>query len=156
MTIRTYEAGALVVNWFGVDLSTGWAEDTFLTITPLAAKVETTFGADGKAADSKLANRGATIELTLKQSSTTNFDIAAIAAAQDVIGADIPIAPFTVEDPHGGTRYWVALNARLTQGPTQTFGASMGEVTWMWTCENYYDTNDPETFTSLIRNYIRL
>ena len=149
-----YEAGSVKVSWYGVDLSHGWAEDTFLDVVPLGAKVQVDFGADGQATDSKLANRGATITMNFKQTAPVNKDLAKLAAAQDAIGAIIPVAPFTVEDLTGNTTNFIALNARLTEGPSQSFGKAVGEKTWVWVCESYFDTEDPSTFQSKIKEYL--
>ena len=106
-------------------------------------------------APSKMANRGATISLTLKQTSDTNKKVAAISAAQDIIGAEIPVAPFTVIDEVGDSTHFVALNAVLTSKPGHSFAAEAGEKTWVWTCESYIETADPSTVTEALSTYIK-
>jgi len=154
MSNGQYEAGSVKVNWNGLDLSHGWAEDTFLDIAPLGAKVQVDFGADGAMTPSKLSNRGATITMNFKQTAAINKELAKHAAAQEIIGAIIPIAPFTVEDLVGNTTNFIAENAILTEGPSQTFGKAAGEKTWVWVCESYFDTDDPSTFKSKLKEYL--
>jgi hypothetical protein len=150
----TYEAGDFKATWYGIDLSTGLADDTFLEISPLGDRIEESFSANGQMAISKLGNRGATITMTFKQGADVNEKISRIAAAQDVVGAEVPVAPFTVEGATANSRYFIALNAVLKAIPTQSYGASIGEQTWMWVCESYFATDDPSTFTKFIEQYI--
>ena len=150
-----YESGAIEITWNGVDLAKGLAEDSFLTIEPLADRVTATFSADGPMAISKSANKGATISLTLQQTSETNKDIAKIAAIQDVIGAAIPVSPFTVIDPTGDSAHFVALNAILSTTSSQEFGNAVGEKSWTWICESYLQAEDPATITSALASYVK-
>ena len=57
MPLQTYEAASVLINWNGIDLNDGIATDTFLTIEPLSDDIEFNFGADGKMAPSKMANK---------------------------------------------------------------------------------------------------
>ena len=155
MANKAYESGNITVNWNGIDLSNGWAEDTFLTIEPLTERVTTTFGADGSMTASRMANKGANITLTLQQTAETNQKIAAVSAAQDVIGSDLPISAFGIVDNSGDSAHFVALNAILTEVPTHTFGNAVGEKSWVWTCESYINTDDPSTVTSALESYIK-
>jgi len=156
MSLPTYESGNVTVTWFTEDLSSGWAEDTFLTIEPLEARNSTTFGADGQMAVSKMANRGATITMTFQQTAQVNKNLANIYAVQDKIGGAIPFAPFTVIDNTGGSTHFVALNAVLTEVPTQTFGNTIGEKTWVWVCESYLQAEDPATITAALSEYLNI
>ena len=155
MANRQYEAGSVTVNWFGVDLSDGWAEDTFLTVEPLTERITTTFGADGSMTPSKMANKGATITLTVQQTADINLRLSAISAAQEVIGAEIPISNFVVIDETGGTNHFVALNAVLTEVPTHTYGNASGEKSWVWVCETYINADDPTSITSALDTYLK-
>lgn len=156
MANNTYESASVIVNWNGVDLSEGWAEDTFLTIEPLTERVGTTFGADGSMTPSKMANKGATITLTLAQTAQTNKDIAAIWKAQEILGAQIPVGPFTVIDQVGDSAHFVALNAVLTEVPGHSFANAVGEKAWVWVCESYFETDDQDAITQALQDYIRV
>lgn len=149
-----YEATGVTVTWAGVDLSEGWAEDTFLTITPNSARVEHKAGADGQYTFSKLADKGCTITMTFQDVAYVNDEIAAVAAAQDVIGGTVQIAPFQVVDTSGAASF-VALNAVLAEVPEITYQKASGERTWTWICEAYILTDDPATVTANIKSYMR-
>ena len=153
--LRQYEAGQVTVSWYDIDLSSGWAEDTFLTIEPLSAQVETTFGADGQMCPSKMSNKGATITLTLQQTADANKAIADRMQTQDEIGGIIPVAPFKVVDEVGDSAHFVALNAILTEKPGHSFGNTSGEKAWVWVCESYIETKDPATVTEALDKFLR-
>jgi len=156
MANNTYESSNISVSWYDVDLSTGWGEDTFLTIEPLGARVEAKFGADSSVTPVKMANKGATISLTLAQTADANKKIANIWAAQDAKGGEVVISPFQVIDRSGDSAHFVALNAFLTEVPGHSFAASSGEKTWVWVCESYIETSDPSTVTSALRDYLSI
>lgn len=152
---KTYESGSIIVNWDILDLSSGWADDTFLTIEPLNERVGTTFGADGAMTPSKMSNKGATITLTLKQTAQTNKDIASIWAEQEIIGADIIVSPFSIIDPLGDSVSFVALNAILTEVPGISFANAAGERAWVWVCESYLEADDPSIITQALQDYLK-
>lgn len=154
MALPSYEARNVTVSWAGEDLSKGWAEDTFLTIEPLGARQEVTFGADGGAAYSKMSNRGATITMTFQQTAPVNKKIAQIAAIQDKVGAALKIAEFKVIDNTGDSVHFLALNAVLTEVASNEFGNTIGEKTWVWICESYLVAEDPATITAALDQYL--
>lgn len=149
--LYSYSPKNLTITWNGIDLSHGWAEDTFLEIEPLEARKGTTFGADGQMCVSLSPNKGAKITLTLQQTSTANKKIAAINAVEALLSAvseDIAISAFTVYDASGNLASFVAWNAVLTEQPTNTFGNSVGEKTWTWICETMIETDDPASLVA--------
>ena len=103
---------------------------------------------------SQMANRGATITMTFQQTSDTNKKIAKESAAQDKIGGVVPFAPFTVEDKTGGSAHFVARNAVLTEVSGHSFGNAMGEKTWVWTCESYFETDNPLDLIAGITDFL--
>lgn len=153
MTLPVYEAGNVTCIWNDLDLSKGWAEDTFLTIEPLSERITTTFGANGEMAVSKMANRGATITMTFQQTAPVNKKIAQIAAIQDKIGGLIQFSPFEVIDKTGDSIHFLALNAILSEVASNEFGNTAGEKTWVWVCENYLQAEDPATISAALQEY---
>lgn len=151
-----YEAAAIDIEWNGVDLSTGWAEDVYITITPNSDHVTHKSGADGKYTFSKMADKGCTISMEFTDVADVNKAIAKISAIQDAIGAAIPIAPFTLVDRTGDSVHFAALNAVLTKVPEITFGNASQTRTWEWVCETYLMAEDPTTITSQIQDYLKL
>lgn len=149
-----YESSAIEISWNGIDLSEGIAADSFLSIVPLGNRIEETFGADGDMAVSKQANKGATITLTLQQTSETNKKIAKIAFAQDITGGKIPVKPFRVVDHTGNSANFLAHNAFLKTNASHEFGANVGEKTWVFVCQSFITAEDPSTITSAISNIL--
>jgi hypothetical protein len=149
-----YESGAVSVTWGATDLSEGWGEGTFLTITPNAARVEHSVGADGAYTYSKIADKGCTIEMTFKDVAPVNKKVAALAAAQDLVGSTIPFLPFTVVDQTGDSVSFVTLNAVLSSVPTISFDRVSGERTWTWICETFIMADDPATVLAAISDYV--
>ena len=149
-----YEAGAVTVTWYGEDLSTGWANETFLTITPSTDRVEYIAGAGGQGTFSKIADKSCTINMIFQDVAEVNKKLAAISGAQDVIGATLPIAPFTIIDQTGNSIHFAALNAVLTTVPEISFGRASQERSWTWTCESYIMAEDPATITAAIKSYL--
>lgn len=151
---KQYESGQVTVNWYNTDLSTGWAEDTFLTIEPLAAQIDAKFGSDGAMGVSKMANKGATITMTFMQTAKSNKDIGKVAFGQDQLGEALPVAPFSVIDKTGESCNFLALNAVLTEKSGHSFGNTMGEKTWTWVCESYLEADDPSTITAALESLV--
>lgn len=149
-----YEAGAIQVAWAGLDLSSGWADDTFLEIEPIADIYAEAFGANGQMGMSKLANQGALITMTFKQTAPVRKEIARIAAAQQLIGAKMEVALFKVIDPTGDSIDFYANNAILKSKPTNTFGAEMGEVSYTWVCEQYISSDNPAEIAEGIKRFV--
>lgn len=143
-----YSSAGITVSWAGEDLSTGWADDTFLTIEPLSERKTATFGSDGQMTISRMANKGATISLTLKQTSSTNKAIARIAALEEVAAGDLKFAPFMVQDLTNENEAFYADNAVLTEVPSTEYGNAVGEKTWVWVCETYVTATDLGSATS--------
>ena len=154
--LYSYNPNALTITWNGVDLSHGWAENTFLEIEPLEARKTTTFGADGQMCVSVSANHGAKISLTLQQTSTANQDIALVNTAESALSLasdSLAISAFTVSgDSHLGS--FIAWNAVLTEQPTNTFANTVGEKTWVWVCETMIETDDTASILASASNFI--
>ena len=154
MSLPVYESGNVEVTWNGITLSEGMAEDTFLDIQPLSERNTFKFGCDGKKATSKMANRGATITMTFMQTSETNKKLAKLASAQDKVGGKVPTSIFTVKDKTGDSAHFVSLNATLSEVAGHTFGNSMGEKTWVWVCESYFETDNPLDLLAGITDFL--
>ena len=151
----TYESAGVSVTWFGVNLSSGWGEDTFLTITPNSERVTYKAGADGHYTFSKMADKGCTITMTFTDVAPVNKKVGGIAGVQDMIGSTVGIAPFTVIDATGNSAHFACLNAVLTEVSDIEFGSSSGERTWTWVAETYIMAEDPATITAQIKKYLK-
>lgn len=155
----TYESNAYNISWYGVDLSTGWGADTFLTISPQSDRVEATMGADGKATFSKIADKSAKITMNFTQAASDELSkIYTLYAAQDVIGASLPVAPFLVRDSSESglsSITFACLNAVLTAVPENTFGRASTERTFTWIAESYLLGGDISAVTGALASYIK-
>ena len=150
----TYEAAAIVAEWNGLDLSKGWAPDTFLEFAPNSERVTHTVGADSQYTFSKMSDKGATITLTLQQAAPLNRELSKIIAEQDKVGAPLTAGPFSVIDSIAGSANFVVRNAVLTEVPTTTFGAANGERVWVWVCESYFLSDDVAAITAELNLYL--
>ena len=69
--LPVYESANIDASWgvgdVAVDLTKGWADNTFLTVVQVNPMLEEGFGADGQMGISKMAGKGGIITLTLKQ-----------------------------------------------------------------------------------------
>lgn len=149
-----YESANILVSWNGLNLSQGWGEDSFLTITPNSPRISYKSGADGSYTYSKMADKGATLTMTFTDVADVNLQISAVSAAQDLIGAKLPIAPFLVIDQTGNSVHFLATNCVLTEISDVEFSASSGERTWTWVCETYIASNDLSSVTSALKGYL--
>lgn len=154
-----YESANIDASWgvgaTALDLTDGWADNTFLTVVQVNSMLEESFGADGKMGISKMAGKGGTITLTLKQTAPLNIEIARVAAAQMVRGAPVVAAPFKVVDKTAKSAHFVALNAVLKSQADHDFSNTMGEKTWVWVCESFISTDDEAALTASITDWIR-
>ncbi|BAV80942.1 hypothetical protein [Vibrio phage RYC] len=151
----TYEAAGVSVNWYGLNLSEGWGEDTFLTITPNSERVRYKVGANGQYTFSKMADKGCTISMTFTDVAPVNKKVGGLAGAQDLIGNALAIAPFTVVDETGKSVHFICENAVLTEVSDIEFGAESGERTWTWVAETYIMAEDPATITAGLDRWIK-
>lgn len=154
-----YEAANIDASWgYGeaaIDITDGGlGDDTFLEVVQVNEMLSETFGADGVMGISKMAGKGGTISLTLKQTAPLNKKLAKIASIQMKTGSPVIVAPFTVVDKTAGSAHFVAINAVLKAQADHSFGNSMGEKTWVWVCESFIPTDDPIGFTTSLTDYI--
>jgi len=147
-----YEAGAIEVTWLGIDLARGWNS---LTFEPNNPAVTYTVSADGVYTFSKSSDNGCTISLTLPQTSPLNKVISFEYSLQRQFGEALQFAPFTVIDPTGDSASFVALNAVLTEQPSNSFEAEAGDKTWVWVCETYIMSDNPASILATLDSYIK-
>lgn len=156
MILPLYNAAAIEASWAGIDFTKGGlGTDVFLEVTQIGALKEVQFGAAGEMGVSKLANRGGTISITLQQSAPLNKELARMAYAEIIDPALMVVAPFIVKDKVGSSSNFIAINAVMTAMPDQSYGVTMGEQTWIWTCEAFIPTDDPITATAAIASYLK-
>lgn len=158
MANGVFASGRLLITWNGIDLSEGWGEDTFLTITPNGDIREVMIGADGNGTISELADMSATIELTLSQTADVIKTINKIEAAERVVrdNTGVPASGFfTVEDPLGSTANFVCLETVMLSSGAHEWAKTAGERVFRWHTTRYIPTDDPATVLSNIQAYIK-
>ncbi|AHK11261.1 hypothetical protein S140_155 [Shewanella sp. phage 1/40] len=152
-----YEAASIEAAWNGITLDSGRVGDgAFLEFTPVGDLSEISWSSNGEMGISKLAQQGAVITLTLKQTAPLNAVLARIVKEQTKKGVVPIIAPFRCVDKFANSAHFVALNATLTAQPTQSFANTMGDKVWTWTCETYLQTDSITEITEQLRAWLQI
>lgn len=135
--LKTYDPKAVVIAWNGVNINSGIAPDTFLTISRDEDSFFKTIGADGTAARTRNANRSGSLEITLMQNSEVNKALMASALLDEEGSADI-LGTISVVDPADptGTFLMTAVNCWVKKIPDIEYAKEYGTRTWMFDCAN--------------------
>lgn len=149
---KVYDPKSIKISWNGINI-TGFAEDTFLTIRYANPRLIEHDGADGTLGLTKVASLRGEIEITLMQMAKSNQDLAAIIAAQDIVGADIPVSNFIIRDSRGGIMC-VAANAYVKETPELVYGADQNMRTWMFGCEYLIMSDNPASTLASLVDYV--
>lgn len=139
---KTYDPAQVAIGFApaqksAVNLNSGIAPDTFLTVARDEDSFTKTVGADGEVARTRNANRSGTIELTLMQNSEVNKLLMALALADEEAGGDV-IGAITVYDPADPTGVFLmtALNCWIKKVPDIEYAKEYGTRTWVFDCAN--------------------
>lgn len=124
--VRTYSPDRVMVLVSGAPMS-GFAEDTFVEITPLADLSTMQVGADGEVARSIGTNKCCTVALTLQQTSPSNDILTGILELDAATGA--AIFPLMVQDLIGRTMFAVS-QAWISKRPPLVFAREVSDRTW--------------------------
>jgi len=152
-----YASNDFLAEWYTVDLSSGWGDDTFLTATPNGPIKEVSIGADGNMSVSKLADQGGVITMTFKQTAKALEDIDKIAASEALVGDayEIPFSgPFTFKDPTGNVNNFFAYNTVLIDKGSHEHQKVMGERTVTFACEKLIFGN-PESIQANLSSFVK-
>lgn len=125
-TVRTYSPERVIVLVGGVPM-TGYADGTFVEITPLADLSTMQVGADGEVARSISTNKCCTVAITLQQTSPSN-DILSSMIEVDALTGGV-LFPVTVQDLIGRTVFAVS-QAWISARPTLTFATEVSDRSW--------------------------
>ena len=99
--VKTYDPSKVNISWGGVPIS-GFAEGTFVNITPAEEAWVKVVGSDGSVTRVRVVNDTARIVLTLKQSSASNDFLSAIWKEDKRLGNRLE--PFMLKDEMGTTK----------------------------------------------------
>lgn len=126
--VKTYDPKKMIITFLGTPIS-GYADGTFLTITPSSERYTKSVGADGETARGKSNDNTHEVTITLLQSSLSN-DVLSNALAADKIG-NLGKGPLQVVDLNGTTLfYWDV--AWIRQPPDAEYSKEVGERAWIF------------------------
>jgi hypothetical protein len=129
-TVRTFDPKQVVIN-FGPVIMTGYAEGTFVTIDRTGDLFTETKGADGGVDRVNNNNNMFNVEVTLKQTSTTNDELSAILATD--LAANGGIYQLLIQDV-AGTSLFVAAQCWIKKDPESEYSDVMSNRTWTFAC----------------------
>lgn len=133
MATKTYDPKKIIVIFCGVQLS-GFADGSFVSISPAAERFTKVVGADGEVGRAKSNDYTAEISITLAQTSISNDYLSSKLYADKVLGSGL--GPLLVRDMNGTTlHFWP--EAWIKQEADEEFGKELGDREWA------FDTGQP-------------
>jgi len=132
--LRSYSPKDVIVTVNGIPL-TGYAPDTFISISRNAELVEEEVGSDGSLSLTKVADKTGEITIMLQQTSPTNTALSAAALVQEYATDEIIPMVITILDPSGSVLA-AATNSYFKSYPSMDVGASQNAREWMFGCED--------------------
>ena len=131
--LKTYDPKNVAISWNGININSGIAPDTFLTVSRDEDSFFKTVGADGVVARTRNANRAGTIELTLMQNSEVNKLLSAAALLDEESDSDVT-SVFSVSDPSDPTGIFLmtAKDCWVKKIPDIEYAKEYGTRTWMF------------------------
>lgn len=136
MAVATFDPKSVVIAIGGVPLS-GFADGTFLELTQDTQQFTKTVGADGFTTRVKSNDYGATLTVTLAQSSPSNDYLSALAATDRA--TNLGVVPILIKDLSGSSIIFAA-TGWIQQIPDATWGNEINNLAWT------FDLADADTF----------
>lgn len=132
--LRSYSPKDVIVSINGIPL-TGYAPDTFVSISRNAELVEEEVGSDGSLSLTKIADKTGEITIMLQQTSPTNTALSAAALVQEYATDEIVPMVITILDPSGSI-LCAATNSYFKSYPSMDVGSSQNAREWIFGCED--------------------
>lgn len=126
--VNTYDPKQLIIVFGGVPI-TGYADGTFVTVTPNAERFTKVVGADGEVTRTKSNDFTHEVTITLKQSSLSNDYLSTIMNADRL--SNLGKLPLQIKDING-TTLWNWSQAWIRQPPDSEFAKELGERAWIF------------------------
>jgi hypothetical protein len=124
--VLTYDPKKLIMIWGPIEIN-GYADGTFLKITPSADAFTKKVGADGEVVRIKSANDTSEVEFTLGQTSLTNAQLSAAHTLDKALG--LGVFPLLIKDLLGTTLYtWP--QAWIKKTPSISRGSDVQDTVW--------------------------
>ena len=130
-----YDPRAVSAAFLGKDIR-GFADGTFLEVTPSADLMSYSVGAQGDVAGSVIANNTATVSFTVQQHSEINTWLNGLIQAAKESGGQWPEGAFVIKDKFAPT-IPVLRACKLYRRPTHTWATEQTNVTWELFAEDY-------------------
>lgn len=133
--LKTYSPKEVVISWNGVNINSGIAPDTFITVSRDEDAFNKVVGADGTVARTRNSNRSGTIEISLMQNSDVNKALMAQALLDEAEGGEI-ISTLSIADPSDPTGVFLttALDCWIKKIPDMEYSGDYGTRTWAFDC----------------------
>ncbi len=112
----------------GGKIMSGFGDGTFIKLTRNEQAWNMKIGVDGEGTRAKSNNKGGKIEITLMNSSSSNDDLSAFAAADEL--SNTGAVPFLLKDNSGRT-VATALTAWVQKYPDTEFAKEANTRTWV-------------------------
>lgn len=125
---KTYDPKQVVVTFLGVPLQ-GFADGTFITITPSAERFTKAVGADGEVARGKSNDNTSEVTLTLIQTSESNTYLSSVQLADRTTNAGA--GPLSIADLQGQSLFFTE-SAWIRQEPDVEYAKEVGERAWVF------------------------
>lgn len=115
----------------------GWADGTFINVERNEQAFAMKVGVDGEGSRAKSNNKSGKITITLMQTSASNDDLSAFAAADELSNSGA--VPFFMKD-NSGRSLVTALTCWAQKYPNSEFAKEVGTRTWV------FESDDIEIF----------
>lgn len=148
MSITNHDPKRVSFAWMGKEIK-GFADGTFISITPNADLVTYTIGAQGEVAKTIVPDRTATISFTLMQNSSTNSWLWGLIEAATEAGGEWPQGNAVIKDPNAPAIPYLS-NVCLTKRPTHEWASDQTSVTWELHAEDYREIPQVEGSASFL------
>jgi len=125
--VRTYDPRNVQIILGGNPIS-GFADGTFVTVTPDENLYTKTVGADGEVSRARSNNRSATVTLTLKQTSQSNNILSALAQADNLNNGGV--VPFMLKEIGSGATLVFAQAAWVEDFPDAEYSKEVSDRAW--------------------------
>lgn len=125
--VKTYDPKAVAVI-FGGKIITGFGDGTFVVVERNEQTFNLKVGVDGEGTRAKSNNKSGKITLTLMQSSSSNDDLSAFAAADEL--SNTGVAPCLIKDSNG-TTVCAAATAWIQKPANVEDAKEVGTRTWV-------------------------
>ncbi len=124
--VRSYDPKEIIMTW-GVDIVTGFAEGTFVTIARNGDLFEKSRGADGTVDRVNKNAQDFSVTITIKQTSISN-DVFSAQMEADLL-LNTGMLPLTVKDLNGTTLFFAA-QAWVAKDPDDAYSDSLENREW--------------------------